>query len=309
MQNITKGVSNTLAIFRLDNISISNPYFVLEFVDKVSTNSVVISLQDTSTSTGYHSFTFVEGTDISLSAGQGELNIYESSVSTVDTTGLTLLQTEEYESIGTDPSVSRVVYQGSDIQYLSYGDVTALEYISIANLGTDEDWMNTGIVPTINTRVVMRFRLFDSQGIINSIFGVNMTSEDAFIFGAFGGYWSYAIGSSILTDGQTSTSIDESFHTVEMSTSYLKLDGKTFSTFTTTSLNITGSIVLFGIRSASDDVNSVDCVEMQSCQIYEANTLVRNFKPQSNGTILDTVKNVTYYNRDIENELFTVKLK
>lgn len=175
---------------------------------------------------------------------------------------------------------------------------TLLDYIE----STGTQYINTGFIPNQDTRVVCDFQ-----------FTVAPSGREH--WGVFGGrdYTSvtnkhYAFGytsKAFRTDYNTTRSFYKANafdaigrHIVDMNKNITSLDG-TLITHTYTEFNTGYQIVLFGI-STTGNVTNLSKLRLYSCQIYDNNVLVRDFKPCINPDgdvgMYDTVGKMFYSN-------------
>ena len=92
---INKGASNTVILTLSEKTTITNPYYLFEFEDEFDTSSNPIYWIGADTSawpSRYNLFTLEEPTDVELVKGQYKYKVYESPVSTLDPTGLNMIE-------------------------------------------------------------------------------------------------------------------------------------------------------------------------------------------------------------------------
>ena len=165
---------------------------------------------------------------------------------------------------------------------------TQLKYIEAS--GTQ--YIDTGIVPNANTRVVMDFQLNEANTANQALFAVA---------GQFSFRW-YGSSSRFRANGADNvdfpTTIDgEARHTVDKTATACTIDGE--QSVTTTAATVTLSLYLLAQHTTSG-VSNYASARLYSCQIYDNGTLIRDFVPAKNsgGTVglYDTVNGVFYTN-------------
>ena len=154
-----------------------------------------------------------------------------------------------------------------------------LEYIE----STGAQYINTGFTPNQDTRVVCDFQFTeppDSQWIIFGARTGGAGTDLHFVFG-------YSLNKGFRTDYKNSQDfVNGDFdpigkHTVDKNKNKTTIGGSTvtqkYEEFTTTN----NDLVLFGISSAGS-VWTRTKMRMYSCQIYDNDVLVRDYKPYIN---------------------------
>lgn len=163
-----------------------------------------------------------------------------------------------------------------------------LEYIE--SNGTQ--WINTGIVPDKNTKVIMDFQLTNPDSTNQCIFGVP---------GQYSFRW-YGPSSFFRANGSNSknfpTSIDSNVrHIVEQTGTTSTIDN-TYSVTITAATSIKRKLGIFAMNQAKT-AQFAD-VRLYSMQIYSSETMVRDFVPCKNSLgevgLYDSVDNVFYSN-------------
>ena len=92
---LEKDTVNTFVLTLTEVTTISNPYYLFEFEDEFDTSSNPIYWIGADTSawpSRYNLFTLEEPTDVELVKGQYKYKVYESPVSTLDPTGLIMIE-------------------------------------------------------------------------------------------------------------------------------------------------------------------------------------------------------------------------
>jgi len=101
MLNIYRNQNNVFIEYLNDLVTITDPFFIFEFVD-VYGNKNVIRLTDESTTVTYNQFEFYDSSTSTFSlVGSGNINIYESALdaSVIDNASMNLLKVEKYKLI------------------------------------------------------------------------------------------------------------------------------------------------------------------------------------------------------------------
>ena len=162
--------------------------------------------------------------------------------------------------------------------------------------------LNTGIVPKTTTRVVCDFQYTATSGQC----GWGSTgSKESFFFGVAGDGTFKASVSGNFTVSPTGVAADTDRHTFDISMSALKLDGTAFANATTSPFSNAASgntLYLFALHAGwSPYVVNYASMRLYSCQIYDGETLVRDFVPavqDSDGQagLYDTVSGAFFAN-------------
>ena len=177
---------------------------------------------------------------------------------------------------------------------------TKLEYIESS--GTQ--YINTGIVPKTTTRVVVDFSLTTTAGGQWNGWG-STGSKESFFFGAAKAGTFHISLSGDWTNTDTGIAIDTSRHAVDMSMSALKFDGEEFVNASSSPFSNAASgntLYLFAMHQGwSPGIGSYSSMRLYSCQIYDGETLVRDFVPvvqDSDGQagLYDTVSGTFFAN-------------
>ena len=112
MINISKYNNNNFVLYLNQDVSLTNPYFIFEFVANTNAKTV-LSLTDESNETSYNEFNFWE-TSMGVLPASGDLNIYESAVDTSVVTDLTKIYSTMYklvlptrQAVFFDPSIQQ----------------------------------------------------------------------------------------------------------------------------------------------------------------------------------------------------------
>ena len=92
---LEKDTVNIFVLTLTEVTTIPNPYYLFEFQDEFNTTATLIYWVGTDTSAyppRFNLFTLDEPKDIDFVKGQYRYRVYESSVSTLDPTGLTMIE-------------------------------------------------------------------------------------------------------------------------------------------------------------------------------------------------------------------------
>ena len=92
---LEKDTVNLFVLTLTEVTTIPNPYYLFEFQDEFNTTATLIYWEGTDTSaypSRFNLFTLDEPTDIDFIKGQYRYRVYESSVPTLDPTGLTMIE-------------------------------------------------------------------------------------------------------------------------------------------------------------------------------------------------------------------------
>jgi len=92
---LEKDTVNIFVLTLTEVTTIPNAYYLFEFQDEFNTTATLIYWEGTDTSaypSRFNLFTLDEPTDIDFVKGQYRYRVYESSVPTLDPTGLTMIE-------------------------------------------------------------------------------------------------------------------------------------------------------------------------------------------------------------------------
>jgi hypothetical protein len=92
---LEKDTVNIFVLTLTEVTTIPNPYYLFEFQDEFNTTATLIYWEGTDTSaypSRFNLFTLDEPTDIDFVKGQYRYKVYQSSVPTLDPTGLTMIE-------------------------------------------------------------------------------------------------------------------------------------------------------------------------------------------------------------------------
>lgn len=181
------------------------------------------------------------------------------------------------EQVGSDVS-SRLAYRG---EYETFDGVFDAEYAEIDafdNNGTG--WFNTGFAPNQNTRLVMDFELFNEVSAAKALFGERNSTQDQNLFSVW--IWD---GNQFRTDFGSSANnyyldvpsivgrfvLDKNRNTTTINSYSVTTTAESWST--------TYPIYLFSNNYNNTPDTRVPKVRLYSCQIYDNDTLVRDYVP------------------------------
>ena len=159
---------------------------------------------------------------------------------------------------------------------ISNSQYTIINCICTPDNGADDGtYIDTGYVPTVNTRIVLDFQDggyragCNYMGVRNPNFAI-LTYSSASKIGA-------------MVNGNSNIQAiawDTSRHTYDLQAGSFKIDGITKATPTLTSLNTNLSIWIFNTHNTSTPAyDTYAKAALYSAQIYENGTLVRDYKP------------------------------
>ena len=155
---------------------------------------------------------------------------------------------------------------------------TEIKYIQSS--GTQ--YINTGVVPITTTRVVVDFSLTSAAGGQWNGWG-STGSKESFFFGADAGGTFMASVSGNWTKSNTGVAINTARHTFDLSSAALKFDGQTFVNESASPFSNAASgntLYLFAMHWGwSPGIGGYVSMRLYSCQIYDGETLVRDFVP------------------------------
>ncbi|MBQ6327600.1 MAG: hypothetical protein IJI35_01180 [Kiritimatiellae bacterium] len=157
---------------------------------------------------------------------------------------------------------------------------TELEYVE----SVGSPYLDTGVVPATTTRVVCDFR-YVAVPTARSRNGWTSTGSGAFWFGTDGTDSSAShFGASVSADfkvADTGVALDTGRHTFDISTAAIKFDGAPVDN-PGTAYQGAGSgntMYLFASRHPQGTIGAGGKIAIYSCQIYDGDTLVRDFVP------------------------------
>ena len=179
---------------------------------------------------------------------------------------------------------------------------TELDYI--ASSGTQ--YIDTGVVPQANTRVVCDFQFSSVPSGLNWRCGWgSQQSKEAFLFGSAGDQPNFiAYVSSDWTISDTGVPLDAARHVFDLARGSLKFDNNEFATVATLGNTAESGQTLYLFAGHVEWTAAVTyyCnMKIYSCQIYSGDTPVRDFVPARRDSddavgLYDTVNDVFYMN-------------
>lgn len=188
---------------------------------------------------------------------------------------------------------------GLSEQIMGGTSYTELTYIE----STGTQWINTGVLPTNNTKVDLDFS-FTSNTVSNKtwVFGSRETWQSkGFYFGVasdtMGRGWWGQYGSA--NTGELSARSDTNRHILSFSKN-VYLDGVLVKTFTDNLTTPYANIALFGSFEGSVTTASASSQRIYGCKIYENNVLIKDFIPVKDPNnvvcLYDKISNTYFYN-------------
>ena len=177
---------------------------------------------------------------------------------------------------------------------------TQLTYIA----SSGSQYINTGIAPKTTTRVVCDFQYTVVNGSAQCGWG-STNNKEAFLFGVGSDNTFRVSVSGNFTASPTGVAADTARHAFDLSTSALKLDGTAFTNASSSPFSNAASgntLYLFALHAGwSPYVVNKASMRIYSCQIYDSDTLVRDFIPVCRISdmevgLYDSVNNMFYKN-------------
>ena len=160
---------------------------------------------------------------------------------------------------------------------------TEVEYVE----SSGSQYVNTGIEPKTTTRVVCEFQYTVVNGSAQCGWG-STGSKESFFFGVASDNTFKVSVSGNFTTSPTGVAADTGRHTFDLSTSALKLDGTAFANASTSPFSNAASgntLYLFALHAGwSPNIVNYASMRIFSCQIYDGDTLVRDFVPAVRGS-------------------------
>lgn len=149
-----------------------------------------------------------------------------------------------------------------------------LEYI--ASTGTQ--YLKTGFVPNKDTRVVMDFQLLVGTGGVPIFGSRDNGSKNTYTFGttSTNNAWLSGYNNSGINSGLT---MDANRHTVDKNKNLCYLDGNLIAESTYASFTCPSDLWLFRFYASDGDNTALSKQKSWSCQIYDSDTLVRDYVP------------------------------
>jgi len=169
-----------------------------------------------------------------------------------------------------------------------------VEYIE----STGTQWIDTNFQPNQDTRVIIDYQDADITVSTHGFIGARENVNNGFIIGGRFTYYWYAQYGNEQTPG-TIFRNDNLRHLVDLNKTLLYYDNSLIHTFASQVFNVPKSLNLFKTNDFGSTNNSV--AKIFQCQIYNNNTLVRDFVPcyrKSDEVIgmYDIINNVFYTN-------------
>lgn len=161
---------------------------------------------------------------------------------------------------------------------------------------TGAAYIDTGIIPTQNTKIEIRFEFRNINNNDMTIFG----GEDTYNTNAFHLYQSggkFDIGFS--TQSFCGSLYDKTIYTLSMSNGNCKLNSNTYTSMSG-SINTPNSIYLFALHRSSVITDTNAARRIYYCKLYDGDTLVRDLVPAKDNNdvacFYDKVTKQYFYN-------------
>lgn len=266
---------------------------------------------DGSTSTKFCSTAFTSGATLTIDLGEGnrvDLGLYNtwqwytandaperdpvSFSLDVSNDGTHWLSVDSVSGASITETRQALAYSGS----ITLPTFTRVSYIE----SSGSEYVDTGIKPNQNTRVICGFRLLSDNGAHQVIFGSRTSSSsNQFAFG-FAGHNSKTFRSDY---GSGNVSFPSSLsvtgkYEVDKSKNVCSMGGETVNN---TAATFSGeyNLCIFA-NSTAGEIDNFSTMDLTFCQIYDDNVLVRDYVPAkiSDGTVglYDLVGDVFYEN-------------
>lgn len=180
---------------------------------------------------------------------------------------------------------------GETVMFYEQG--AAIEVSYIQSDGTQ--YINTGIYPNENTRVVMDVQFVGAENIPTAFGAWNAISSGAFVWCKSGSAWALMYGA------KTGNAVADtsSRMTLDANKKEWKVDGSTKYTFSSQTFQTNYPLLLCAYNNAGA-VGNLTALKIYSCQIYDNGTLVRNFVPKlligGYAVLYDTVSETYFHN-------------
>lgn len=175
--------------------------------------------------------------------------------------------------------------------YLTYEEVSYIQ-------STGTQYIDTGILPTLGTRLVVDCKFNDLSVGRFGAYG-NQDSGRRFYFGVINSQWivGYGDGSGY---NHTVGTANLNRHTFEINDTNFLIDGVSAYSYTRAWNSTSGNIALFAFINGSTPEHFA-IANCYSVKIYQSNTLVRDFQPilitsTNEYAMLDKVENKVYHN-------------
>lgn len=197
-----------------------------------------------------------------------------------------------------------IIPQNKNLQNLTncidsiYIPYTSVEYLE----STGTQYINTGIVPKTNTRMILKFA---SRDVTSECYNGWITGSGALFSAGHGSnssdtYFQCIVSSSWSWTAST-TPIDTNIHTWDISNSAKIFDGTNFGTGNCGNASSGQTLYIFAQHTSWSPYTNYAKERIYYCKIYEGDTLVRDFIPVLDKTnvpcLLDKVTGTFYYNQ------------
>lgn len=158
---------------------------------------------------------------------------------------------------------------GSSINY------TQLEYIET----TGNQWINTNVIPTVNTRVILDIEILSLVGGPYAIFGERNTTQTSDLFSLWA--WDESKFRTDFGAASGNTYLSKSSigrHLIDKNKNVTTIDGESVTNPTST-INTTYPIYLLSNNYNGNADDRMLSAKVYSCQIYENGNLIRDYIP------------------------------
>ena len=194
--------------------------------------------------------------------------------------------------IGDSNGIARLIF-GMSLP----GGYTPINYLQ----GDGVNWINTGYTPTGNTRVKIICADFPPSAANACIFGTRIASQNnsfTFLYSNTSSVYRYNFGNTEKSFSIPSTTAVQEIDANKEAVT-IKVNGNTYTdTHVAQTISTTYPIYLFALNNAGTATYPV-AAKIYSCQIWENNTLVRDYIPCERDTdgeegLFDLVNNIFY---------------
>lgn len=185
-------------------------------------------------------------------------------------------------------------------------DYQEVEYIQ----STGTQYIDTGITASNSLKFVADFAVTNVSATRNYIIG-SRGGDTGYVGRIQFSYSSSAFYAWGAEQSTPSLNINNSKHNVEISSSAFKIDDNTVYTPTSTDFSSARNVFLFAVNGSSGVTTYSNGVALYSCEIYDNNTLVRNYVPcyrkSDNATGLYDLVNNQFYRAGYEFNLGNIE--
>ena len=166
------------------------------------------------------------------------------------------------------------IYIGGSVEKSQYG--TKLEYIEC----TGTQYINTGVQPTNNTRVVLDADI-SYNATYQALFGSRITSTVNWLAFTYKNGKGFKVDYALATANPAASTLTNSGrHVIDMNRNTFTVDGTLYHTFTTETFSIALDMYLGTINvDGTPMTKNNSSMKIYSCKIYENDELIRDFIP------------------------------